>query len=104
SQIENSYTSGCRHSICGYSIEDSCFYHPVSDCIEGEKRIVLHMRDINEPGISYELILHKRIINLQEALNVRLGGSYTQASFKEDETLPISTINLEGDLIFLKVE
>ncbi|WP_343764448.1 DUF6705 family protein, partial [Gangjinia marincola] len=32
SQIENSYTSGCRHSICGYSIEDSCFYHPVSDC------------------------------------------------------------------------
>lgn len=79
---------GYNHKITGNTIHKTCDFLPVEDCIEGEKRLSLGLIDITE-GHWARMLLHKRIINGQEAINVLIVFNYVgEENPTPDPTLP----------------
>ena len=63
-------------SIRGNNIHDDCFYMPVDDCTDGEKRLDLVIFDPVTNKHNGDLILHKRTVNGQEALKAMIDIGY----------------------------
>lgn len=87
--------TGYEHKIDGNSIFKDCVFLPASDCVEGEIRLDVNLSDpITEHASS--TLLHKRILNGQHALRVRMSFSY----FKNNA--PDPTMPWKGEYLFIK--
>jgi len=94
---------GYHASIKGNTILDSCYYLPTDDCVESEKRLSLSIEDTFTNDHYGSLILHKRTINGQEALNVRIEFRYYKATVTEDEIIPDPTMPWQmNNIIMIK--
>ncbi len=72
----NNPNLGYSASIDGNIIFDDCKFLPVDDCVEGEKRMGLSIGDkITKKHYGW-LMLHKRTVNGQEALKIRIAMNY----------------------------
>jgi hypothetical protein len=72
----NNPNLGRSANIHGNRISNNCRYLPVDDCTDGEKRLGLSIKDPNsEPHIG-DLIIHKREINGEEAIKIRIEMNY----------------------------
>lgn len=79
---------GYDHKITGNVIHKTCDFLSVDDCVEGEKRLSLGLIDITGEHWA-RMLLHKRIINGQEAINVLIVFNYVgEENPTPDPTLP----------------
>ena len=66
---------GYQHKINGNSIFKDCIFLPASDCTDGETRLDVNLSDPITEHPSNTL-LHKRIVNGQQALRMRWSFNY----------------------------
>lgn len=72
----NDSSIGRNASIRGNNIYNNCKYLPVEDCTDGEKRLNLSIEDPNMNCYIGDLVLHKREVDGQEALKIRISMNY----------------------------
>tara|TARA_R110002111_G_scaffold126258_1_gene190814 strand:- start:160 stop:699 length:540 start_codon:yes stop_codon:yes gene_type:complete len=82
---------GRNASIKGNNIYDDCSIQPTDDCIEGEKRLDLSIKDPITTKHFGDFILHKRTVNGQEALKAMIAMNYHGKDPTEGE-LPSPTM------------
>lgn len=78
-------------SIKGNNIYDDCSIIPADDCVEGEKRLDLSIKDTITTKHFGDLVLHKRTANGQEALKAMIDIGYTGENYKDVPT-PLPTM------------
>lgn len=102
SDISNPNITGYQHKIYGNTIFKGCIFTPVQDCLEGEKRVSIFMKDLIESLIFYSLVLHKRVVNGQEGLKIFLNEESRKFTYQEGEEEVQATVDLQGEYIFYK--
>ena len=81
----------------------SCYYLPVDDCVEGEVRLNASIVDAITPHFA-DFMLHKRIINGEEAIKANINFQYVSPGVPE-ETTPDPTLPWQlDDIVFIKQE
>src|SRR5690606_23387224 len=88
----NNLSLGYSASVDGNSIFESCKYMPVDDCTDGEKRLILSIDDPNSEKHWGRLILHKRTVNGQEAIKIRIEMTYVTGEDPIDGNFPPPSI------------
>lgn len=102
SEIDHSTINGKSYKLSGNVLFSDCYFMPVADCVDGEVRVSIFLEDILENNAYYSLILHKRVINGQEALRVYINGESRKGNVTEGESIPPPTIDLRGEHVFFK--
>jgi integrase len=92
---------GYDASIWGSSIHNNCFYLPVEDCVDGEKRLDLSLEDVITENHFADLILHKRIINGNQAINAKIVFGFSGQDYPN---VPISVRGSKQKIDFIKYE
>lgn len=82
---------GYNASIKGNNIYNNCSILPVDDCVDGEKRLDLSLKDVITEEHFASLILHKRTISGQDVLKARFENSCDMV-LSEGETVPEPTL------------
>lgn len=100
SDVDN-LSIGYDASIWGSSIHNNCFYLPVDDCVDGEKRLDLSLEDVITENHFADLILHKRIINGNEAINAKIVFGYRGQDYPNVLT-PEPTLPWQGEYLLIK--
>ncbi|MGB5942819.1 MAG: DUF6705 family protein [Leeuwenhoekiella sp.] len=100
--LNNSTIKSNEHMVHGHSILKDCDLWPASDCTNGEKRLLVNLKDVLKETIYYQLLLHKRTINGGAALKVVFNPHTSVVSIKEGETVEEPTIPLWGEYVFYK--
>ena len=94
----NNSNIGYSASIWGNSIHNNCFFIPVDDCVDGEKRLVLAIFDPMNNKHNGNLILHKRTVNGQEALKAMIDIGYSGENYPgisiPQSTMPNQMLNI----------
>ena len=89
----NNPNLGISASIDGNLILKDCNYHPVNDCVDGEKSLRLGIDDPNSDKHWGILRLFKRTINGQDALKIIIEMTHvTDGEDPEDGDLPSPSI------------
>lgn len=97
----NDPSLGRNASIKGNNIYNNCKYLPADDCMEGEKRLDLSIVDITSEGHIGDLILHRRVVNGQDALKINIDMNYLRSEINgeiPEPTLPWQML----DIILIK--
>lgn len=102
SELSNPTITGYQHKIYGNSIFKTCIILPVDDCVEGEARVSIYMKDLVEDQIYYNLVLHKREINGQDAIKFTINRNSRKFTYAEGEPRLEATVDLQGEYVFLK--
>ena len=91
---------GSSHNIKGNNIVKSCKFLPVSDCSEGEVRLSLALTN---PGTDHyaNVLLHKRVINGQQALKARVVFNYI-GDYNEEGTIPDPIMPWQQEYLLIK--
>jgi len=91
------------HEIEGSYFMTNCYYLPVDDCVEGELRLYTSIVDAITPHFA-SFMLHKRIINGEEAIKANINFQYVSPGVPE-ETTPDPTLPWQlDDIVFIKQE
>lgn len=100
--LNDSTMDAYDYNVIGNLIYNNCKYLPSDDCVEGEKRLDLGYVDALKPYTG-ALVLHKRIVNGQEAIKTTMTLS-GEMSINPDTGLlrPSPTIPLHEEFIFIK--
>lgn len=92
---------GWNHKIDGCSIYKDCDYLPPSDCIDGENRLIASLSD-PITGHTATIILHKRIINEQEAILAYVIFNQLSTYDGQSEPKPEPTMPWQQEYILIK--
>lgn len=88
----NNPSLGISASIDGNLIFNDCTFLPVDDCTDGEKRLGLSIDDPNSDNHYGDLIVHKRAVNDQEAIKIRIEMTYSSGLDPIDGEFPPPSI------------
>ena len=92
---------GYQHEITGNSIYKNCDYLPASECIEGESRLIATLSD-PITGHAAKIILHKRVINGQEAILAYVIFDQLSSYDGQSEPKPEPTMPWQQEYVLIK--
>ena len=94
---------GYDHKITGNLILRSCYFMPVSDCIEGEGRLRLGLIDAGV-GTNHwaRMILKRRVINGQQAIKAYIVFNYAGDFRDTGGIVPDPTLPWQQEYVMLK--